>query len=70
MSFAFLGASIKFICVDKLGVFSKESKTFSEVSRILLGGKFCMYGMISVIDISVVSSFKKNKTIVVINLGD
>ena len=68
MSFAFLGASIKFICVDKLGVFSKESKTFSEVSRILLGGKFCMYGMISVIDISVVSSFKKNKTIVVINL--
>ena len=68
MSFAFLGVSIKFICVDKLGVFSKESKTFSEVSRILLGGKFCMYGMISVIDISVVSSFKKNKTNVVINL--
>ena len=68
MSFAFLGVSIKFICVDRLGVFSKESKTFSEVSRILLGGKFCMYAMISVIDISVVSSFKKNKTIVVINL--
>ena len=37
-SFVFLGVSIKFICVDKLRVVSKESKIFSEVSRILLGG--------------------------------
>ena len=62
-SFAFLGVSMKFICVNKLRVVSKESKIFSEVSRILLGGEFCMYGIISIIDISIVSSFKKNESL-------
>ena len=33
------------ICVDKLSVVSKESKMFSEVSIILLGGEFCMFGI-------------------------
>ena len=36
---------------------------FSEVSRTLLGGEFCMYGIISIIDISMVSSFKKNQSL-------
>ena len=36
---------------------------FSEVSRIFLGREFCMYGVISVIDISVVSSFKKDESL-------
>ena len=62
-SFASLGVYIKFIRVDKLGVVSKESKMLSEVSRILLGGEFCMYGIISIIDISMVSSFKKNQSL-------
>ena len=61
VSFAFLGVSIKFICVDKLGFISKESKIFSEVSRILLGGEFCMYGIIFIIDISIAFSLKKNE---------
>ena len=60
---AFLGVAIKFICVDKLGVVSKEFKMFPEVSRILLGGEFCMYGIISITDISMVSSFKKNESL-------
>ena len=46
--FAFLGVSIKFIYTGKLGAVSKESKMFSEVSRILLGGEFYMYGIISI----------------------
>ena len=62
-SFAFLGVSVQFICVGKLGVVSKVSKMFSEVSRILLGGEFCMYGIIPIIDISMVSSFKKNESL-------
>ena len=62
-SFAFLGVSVKFICVDQLGVVSKEFKIFSKVSRILLGGGYCMYGIISIIDISMVSSFKKNQSL-------
>ena len=62
VSFAFLGLSVKFICVDKLGVVSEESKIFSEVLRILMGGEFCIYGIISIIDISIVSSFKKNES--------
>ena len=37
--------TVKIICVDKLSVVSKESKMFSEVSIILLGGEFCMYGI-------------------------
>ena len=61
VSFAFLGVSIKFICVDKLGFISKESKIFSEVSRFLLGGEFCMYGIIFIIDISITFSLKKNE---------
>ena len=47
-SFTFLGVSMKFICVDELGVVSKESKTFPEVLRILRGGEFCMHGIISI----------------------
>ena len=62
-SFAFLGVSIKFIYVHKLGVVSKESKMFSEVSRILLGGEFCMNGIVSIIDILMVSSCKKNESL-------
>ena len=57
-SFAFL-----VVYVGKLGVVSKESKMFSEVSRILLGGEFCMYRIISIIDISMVSPFKKNESL-------
>ena len=60
---AFLGVSIKFISVDQLGVVSKEFKIFSKVSRMLPGGGFCMYGIISIIDISMVSSFKKNQSL-------
>ena len=44
-SFAFLGVSIKFTCVDKLGITSKQPKRFSEASIILLDGEFCIYGM-------------------------
>ena len=62
-SFAFLGVSIKFVCVDKLGIVSKEFKMSSEVSRILLGGEFFMYGITSIIDISMVPSFKKNESL-------
>ena len=72
--FAFLGVSIKFIYTDQLGVVSKEFKMFSEVSRILLGGEFYMYGIISIIDISMVSAFKKNesllRSILIISLID
>ena len=49
--FAFLVVSIKFLCIDKVGIVSKESKTFSEVLRILPGGEFYMYGVISIIDV-------------------
>ena len=35
----------------------------SEVSRILLGGEFCMYGIISMIDISMVTLFKKSESL-------
>ena len=42
-SFTFLGVSIKFICVDELGVVSKESKTFPEVLRSYAAESFvCM----------------------------
>ena len=54
---------IKFACVDKVGVFSRESRRFSEVSRILLGGEFCMYGIISMFHMSIVSSFKKKESL-------
>ena len=62
-SFAFLGVSFKFICVGKLGVVSKQSKNFSEVLRILLAEEICIYGIISIIDISMVSSFDKNESL-------
>ena len=66
--FAILGVSITFTCVDKLGVVSKGSNRFSEVSRILLDEDICMSGIISVIDMSVVSLFKKIKSLLLLIL--
>ena len=65
---AILGVSITFTCVDKLGVVSKGSNRFSEVSRILLDEDICMSGIISVIDMSVVSLFKKIKSLLLLIL--